>query len=166
MTSTAMIITPDEPVPTAVSTPVPTALPLAVPAQSFDVAVTGPFDADAALALKDEIAAACASGSVLVLLDVAGVTTVNPSGVAGLLDLMRFTRARGGDLRLWGDSPALQQAYTALQLESITRVYRTHREAADGDRSARGGRHSLTAAAAPSRGQVAGRRARAFRKAA
>lgn len=108
--------------------------------RTVDLALAGQFDANAALTLREQIAEASAAGPVLVLVDVSAITGVSPSGVAAILDLLRHVRGRGGDVRLYGESPAFHQAYTALRLDSITRVYRTRRQAAHQEISTSAGR--------------------------
>lgn len=109
-----------------VSAPV---LTLSHPVTSLDLPSGGRLDAAAVLSLRAPVTAAVADGPVLVLLDVSGVEGVSPSGVAGLLDLLRVVRARGGDLRFFGASTALRHAFTALGLDAVARIYGGHDEA-------------------------------------
>ncbi len=109
-----------------VSAPV---LTLSHPVTSVDLPTGGRLDAAAVLSLRAPVTAAVADGPVLVLLDVSGVEGVSPSGVAGLLDLLRVVRARGGDLRFFGASTALRHAFTALGLDAVARIYGGHDEA-------------------------------------
>ncbi|MFF3065071.1 STAS domain-containing protein [Oerskovia sp. NPDC057915] len=108
-----------------VSAPV---LTLSHPVTSVDLP-GGRLDAATVLSLRVPVTEAVADGPVLVLLDVSGVEGVSPSGVAGLLDLLRVVRARGGDLRLFGASTALRHAFTALGLDAVARIYGGHDEA-------------------------------------
>ncbi|GAA3228997.1 STAS domain-containing protein [Oerskovia jenensis] len=109
-----------------VSAPV---LTLSHPVTSVDLPTGGRLDAAAVLSLRAPVTATVADGPVLVLLDVSGVEGVSPSGVAGLLDLLRVVRARGGDLRFFGASTALRHAFTALGLDAVARIYGGHDEA-------------------------------------
>ncbi|MBE7699473.1 STAS domain-containing protein [Oerskovia sp. Sa1BUA8] len=104
-------------------------LTLTHPVTNVDLPSGGRLDAAAVLSLRAPVASAVADGPVLVLLDVSGVDGVSPSGVAGLLDLLRVARSRGGDLRLHGASAALQHAFTMLGLDAVTRIYGGHDEA-------------------------------------
>ncbi|GAA1399383.1 MULTISPECIES: STAS domain-containing protein [Oerskovia] len=104
-------------------------LTLTHPVTSIDLPTGGRLDAAAVLSLREPVSSAVADGPVLVLLDVSGVDGVSPSGVAGLLDLLRVVRSRGGDLRIFGASAALQHAFTALRLDTVTRIYGGHDEA-------------------------------------
>ena len=81
------------------------------------------FDAAEALRLRVQVAAGLSEGRDLVLLDVSAVSVITSSGVAALFDLLRFVRSRGGDVRLYGVSPAFRAAHTALRLDSVLRVY-------------------------------------------
>lgn len=96
-----------------------------------DLALTGRVDATAVLALRIPVTAAVIDGPAVVLLDVAGVTSATASGVAGLLELLRLARMRGGDLRLHGTSQAIADAQVAARLTAITRVYASRAEAVD-----------------------------------
>lgn len=75
--------------------------------------------------LRTAISQACADGPVLVLLDCSAVGEVTPSGVAAVIDLMRYTRARGGDLRLHSDAGVIADACGQLGLRSILRLFPT-----------------------------------------
>ena len=104
-------------------------LSLTHPVTSVALPAGGRLDAGTILSLRAPVAAAVADGPVLVLLDVSGLDGVSPSGVAGLLDLLRVVRARGGDLRVFGAAPALEHAFTALGLHAVARIYGGHDEA-------------------------------------
>jgi anti-sigma B factor antagonist len=109
---------------TIVSTPTSrTVSPAGALARTADLSVPGRLDARAVLALRGHVAAAVVDGPVLVLVDVSAVDGVTPSGVAGMLDLLRVVRATGGDLRLFGLSHAVSHAHSALRLDLVTRVY-------------------------------------------
>jgi anti-anti-sigma regulatory factor len=103
------------------------------PNADLEVTLAGVFDAKAGLALRQEIVDKAAAGPVLVLLGVSDVSAVTPSGLATLIDILRHVRARGGDVRLHGLSPAFDLAHSEMHLGDITRVYTTHREAARGE---------------------------------
>ncbi len=90
---------------------------------AHDLLAQGRLDADAILALRHAVASAIAERAHLIFIDVSRVSGVTPSGVAGMLDLLRLVRSRGGDLRLYGNCGAIDEAHTALQLNSVTRVY-------------------------------------------
>ncbi len=85
------------------------------------------FDAGEALRLRDLVARS--TPVPLVLIDVEGVTTVTPSGVAVLLDLLRMVRARGGELRVYGASGAFERAHRVLDLGSLTCLHIDQAEA-------------------------------------
>jgi cellulose synthase (UDP-forming) len=81
------------------------------------------FGAYEALRLRVLVAAGLSRGRDIALLDVSRVTVVTSSGVAALFDLLRFVRSRGGDVRIYGASPAFTAASAALRLEPVMRVY-------------------------------------------
>jgi cellulose synthase (UDP-forming) len=88
------------------------------------------FDAAEALRLRVQVAGGLSEGRDLVLLDVSAVSVITASGVAALFDLLRLVRSRGGDLRLYGASPAFRAAHAAHRLESVLRLYAAEPDAA------------------------------------
>lgn len=108
---------------------------------SFDLALTGPLDAVTVLAVRQDSAKAAADGPILVLLDITAVTSVGASGVVGLLEVLHVLRARGGDLRLFGSSTALDDTRLQAHLGQVARIYGTREEAVDGGQSAKRARH-------------------------
>lgn len=111
--------------------PIPGAVAFPPDPDLRDVAVAGRLDAAAVLNLREAVVQACADGPVKILVNISGVTQVTASGLAGMLELLRLARARGGDVRLYGVSLAVADAQEASQLTSITRIY-VHREQAAG----------------------------------
>lgn len=99
------------------------------PLVNRDLTLTGRLDAAAVLALRVPVTEAVADGPAIVLIDVSGVTNVTASGVAGLLELLRLARLRGGDLRIHGTSQAVVDAQEAAHLTNINRVYAGRDEA-------------------------------------
>lgn len=112
------------------------ALPNPVPPEQprfHDLTVAGVFDAAAMLALRDQVTAALADGPVTVLVNISGVTQVTASGLAGVLELLRLARSRGGDVRLYGISLAVADAQEASRLTSVIRIYVRRDQAAGAD---------------------------------
>jgi|GEM_PF-2272079 len=99
---------------------------------SLDLTVTGDLDATAVLDVRQASAKAAADGPILVLLDIAAVTSVGASGVVGLLEVLHLLRSRGGDLRLFGDSSALTETRLQAHLGHVARIYANRQEAVDG----------------------------------
>ncbi len=85
------------------------------------------FDAGEALRLRAVVAESAAAP--LVFIDVSGVESVTPSGVAAMLDLLRMVRARGGELRLFGASSAFERAHRVLELAKVTSLHHDHADA-------------------------------------
>jgi cellulose synthase (UDP-forming) len=89
------------------------------------------FDAAAALDLRSQVAVALTGPSPIVLIDVSGVRTLTPSGVAVLVDLLRVVRSHGGDLRIFSASRGcFAMAHEMMALSNITRLHVDHAEAA------------------------------------
>lgn len=100
--------------------------------QSIDLAVAGSLDAASVLSVKSACATAASKGPILVLLDVTEVTSIGASGVAGLLEVLHLLRARGGDLRLFGSSGALEGTGLQAHLGHVVRIYGARQAALDG----------------------------------
>lgn len=100
--------------------------------KSVDLTITGTLDAASVLAIRQTSAKAATDGPILVLLDIAGVTSVGASGVVGLLEVLHLLRSRGGDLRLFGDSSALAETRLQAHLGHVARIYANRQEAVDG----------------------------------
>lgn len=81
------------------------------------------LDAEAAIVLKRQAVGSMVGRPVLVLLDVSRVSSIQASGVAGLLELLREVRSRGGDLRLHGSSSDLDVARLQAHLGHVARIY-------------------------------------------
>ncbi|MEE3851427.1 STAS domain-containing protein [Gordonia sp. LSe1-13] len=96
---------------------------------ALDIALDGAADVTTRLRLR--VAEACSRGARLVLLDVSGLTTVTPSGVADLLHAMRAARTQGADLRAYGHSPVLTDALEALDLRKVFTVHANRQHAID-----------------------------------
>ncbi|MGW0038723.1 hypothetical protein [Gordonia sp. NPDC003376] len=79
--------------------------------------------ADVRTGLSWHVVDASRRGVRLVLLDVSPVVSVTPSGLADLLHAVRYMRARGGDLRVYGQSRALGDALRALDLAKVLTVH-------------------------------------------
>jgi cellulose synthase (UDP-forming) len=98
------------------------------------------FDAAAALGLRSTVAVAMQGPSSVVLIDVSGVRTVTPSGMAAMLDLLRMVRSRGGDLRIFGASRGFAMAHEMLSLSHVTRLHGDYTEASQSARPSSVGR--------------------------
>lgn len=102
------------------------------PPTQHDVALTGRLDADAAIELRDWASQTVADGPVLLLVDISEITQVTASGMAGMLEIQRLVRSRGGDVRMYGSSPAVRDAQFTSQLATINRVYPDRARAVSG----------------------------------
>lgn len=110
----------------------PSTAPKSVDLTSLNLTITGALDAATVLAVRQASAKAAADGPVLVLLDIAAVTSVAASGVVGLLEVLHLLRSRGGDLRLFGDSSELQETRLQAHLGHVARIYANRQDAVDG----------------------------------
>jgi anti-anti-sigma factor len=108
---------------------------------SCDLSLEGSMDAATVLAVRQDSAKAATDGPILVLLDITAVTSVGASGVVGLLEVLHLLRSRGGDLRLFGSSAALDDTRLQAHLGQVARIYGTREEAVDGGTSLTRARH-------------------------
>ncbi|MBK4347251.1 STAS domain-containing protein [Lacisediminihabitans changchengi] len=116
-------------------TPIPSpARALSRMAPHHDLTVEGELNATSLLCLRGEVARAVEDHPAIVLLDVSAVTKITPSGVAGMLDLLRIARSAGGDFRVHGESPVLASAHSALRLTMVIAVYPTRLDALEAAR--------------------------------
>lgn len=88
-----------------------------------DLSLSGELNAAAVQILRQQVADATQDGPVVILVDVTDVTVVTPSGLVGLLEMLRLARVRGGDLRLYGSSVTVLDAQTVARLTEVARVY-------------------------------------------
>ncbi len=93
------------------------------------------LDAQAAIILKSHAIGAMIGRPVLVLLDLSRLSSIQASGVAGLLELLREVRSRGGDLRLHGSSSDLDVARLQAHLGHVARIYADPESAIEGGSS-------------------------------
>ncbi|SEJ64535.1 anti-anti-sigma factor [Arthrobacter sp. yr096] len=107
-----------------------------------DLRIQGAMDAATVLAIRQDSAKAATDGPILILLDITEVTSVGASGVVGLLEVLHLLRARGGDLRLFGSSAALDDTRLQAHLGQVARIYGTREEAVDGGTSPVRARHA------------------------
>jgi anti-sigma B factor antagonist len=105
--------------------------PLTTRSPHRDLVADGPLDAEAVLALRREVSEAVADAPTIVLLDISTVTKITPSGIAGMLNLMRIARSGGGDFRVHGRSRVVERANSAMKLTSVIAVYGTRSDALD-----------------------------------
>ena len=108
---------------------------------SFDLTLVGALNAATVLTIRQDSARAAGDGPILVLLDVTAVTSIGASGVVGLMEVLHLLRARGGDLRLFGSSAALETTRLQAHLGQVARIYETREEAVDGGRTLVRARH-------------------------
>ncbi len=92
----------------------------------------GRLDLVSAAAFREAVRDAVASGTPRLVIDLAGVTVIDSSGIGALVGGLREARDAGGELRI---ASAREQARTVLSLTKIDRVlkaYPTVDEALDG----------------------------------
>ncbi len=90
------------------------------------------LDATSTLVLKASVRTSLADGPALVLLDLSALSSIEASGVAGLLEMLHEVRSRGGDLRLHGSSAPLGMSRLQAHLGAVTTIYEDHEKAING----------------------------------
>ncbi len=92
------------------------------------VRVRGRLTMAAAGELKAAVDREVAAGRTLVVIDLAGTTFLDSSGLGALVGGLRSARAAGGDLRIAGVGP---QVRTVLELTTMDRVLRPYASVED-----------------------------------
>lgn len=87
------------------------------------VHVTGRLDMLAAPRLREQVSRTVASGRSLVVVDLAGTTFLDSSGLGALIAGLKTARQAGGDLRL---ASAGEQVRMVLELTQMHTVLRPH----------------------------------------
>jgi anti-anti-sigma factor len=87
------------------------------------VSPKGRLDLLSAADVKARLAQVVAEGGKRLIVDLAGVTFVDSSGLGALIGGLKAARQGGGDLRIAG---AGEQARTILQLTTLDRVLRPY----------------------------------------
>jgi anti-anti-sigma factor len=90
--------------------------------------VLGRLTMGAAAELKAAVDREVAAGRLLVVVDLAGTTFLDSSGLGALVGGLRSARAAGGDLRIAG---AGLQVRTVLELTTMDRVLRPYDDVED-----------------------------------
>nr|WP_296072202.1 STAS domain-containing protein [uncultured Actinoplanes sp.] len=99
------------------------------PGVSTVLAVSGEIDRDSRDFLEDAAEEALRRGRPRLVLDAAGVTFCDSSGLSLLVDLHRRTTGQGGWLRLAGAPPLLRTMLRVTHLDQLFPLYDTVPEA-------------------------------------
>ena len=83
----------------------------------------GRLDLNHAAELRERLAALVAAGQHRLVVDLAGVASIDSSGLGALIGGLKAARLAGGDLRL---AAATDQARVVLQLTTLDRVLRSY----------------------------------------
>jgi anti-sigma B factor antagonist len=78
---------------------------------------------DGDLAFRRQIEAVVKSGRVKILVDLAGVTYIDSSGIGMMSAQLKAVRQRGGDIRLLRLNPRGQRLFGLLKLRSIFETF-------------------------------------------
>lgn len=92
------------------------------------VACTGRLNMVAAPALRSGVHDAVTEGTARVVVDLAGTSFIDSSGLGALISGLKETRQAGGDLRIAG---AGQQVLTVLRLTNLDKVLRPYPDVKD-----------------------------------
>lgn len=87
------------------------------------VALTGRLDFLTSSSARDRFSQAIADGRKKIIVDLAGVTFVDSSGLGALVAGLKSARQASGDLRIAG---APEQTMAVLKLTSLDRVFRIY----------------------------------------
>jgi anti-sigma B factor antagonist len=97
--------------------------------------LAGRLDIGSAADVKQAFAGSVADHRARVVVDLAGVTFIDSTGLSTLVSGLRTTRQAGGDLRLAGAGPQPVALFSLTSLDQVFRLYPTVEEALGGYRS-------------------------------
>lgn len=83
--------------------------------------------------LRSAVADLVAAGRTRVVVNLAGVTFIDSSGLGALVGALKATRTAGGDLRIAAAPEQVKQVLRLTNLDRVLRVHATAEEAFDGD---------------------------------
>jgi anti-sigma B factor antagonist len=99
------------------------------------VRLDGRLDIGSAAEVKQAFASEVADHRTRIVVDLAGVTFIDSSGLSTLVSGLRTARQAGGDLRLAAAGPQPVALFSLTSLDQVFRLYPTVEEALDGYRS-------------------------------
>jgi anti-sigma B factor antagonist len=83
--------------------------------------------------LRSAVADLVAAGRTRVVVNLAGVTFIDSSGLGALVGALKATRTAGGDLRIAAAPEQVKQVLRLTNLDRVLNVHATAEEAFDGD---------------------------------
>ncbi len=83
----------------------------------------GRVDSAGASQLDEELQHALTDGQYKIVLDMAGVTYINSSGLRTLADVLTQSRAQEGDLRLVALSPKVERVFKIIGFDKFFDTY-------------------------------------------
>jgi anti-sigma B factor antagonist len=86
------------------------------------LAVDGEVDLSTSRELRARILGEIASDHASLLLDLHGVTYMDSSGLATLVEALQLTRSHGGDLALFGLTAQVRSIFELAQLHRVFRI--------------------------------------------
>jgi anti-anti-sigma factor len=93
-------------------------------------APTGRLDAQAAPAARQALEALAAAGGRRIVVDLAGVTFLDSSGLGALVAGLKAARARGAELRLAAPGPQVRELLRLTALERVFPIFESVEAAA------------------------------------
>ena len=97
--------------------------------QTVVISLTGSFDAMTADQVRSTIGRQFDEGQQQVVLDMSHVDFMSSSGVRVLLEMLKTSRGRGGDLRLAAAQPGVQGVLEISGLVRVIKIYASLEEA-------------------------------------
>jgi anti-sigma B factor antagonist len=86
------------------------------------LAVEGEVDLSTSPQLRSSILGEVAPGRASLLLDLGGVTYMDSSGLATLVEALQLTRSHGGEIVLFGLTPQVRSIFELAQLHKVFRI--------------------------------------------
>jgi anti-sigma B factor antagonist len=94
--------------------------------------IKGDIDINSSPAIRDSFEKAVKEKAMKVLVNLNGVSYVDSSGLATLVEMLKKTRAYGGKLRISNLAPKVKSLFEITKLEKLFEIFETEEEAIAG----------------------------------
>ena len=96
---------------------------------SAELTPTGALDIESAETFRQMVTHMLGQGVGQFLVDLGGLDYIDSTGLGSLLHLYREAKARGGTLRLYNPTPAVQDIFDVTHLNKVLEIYETRQAA-------------------------------------
>ena len=103
--------------------------------QSNDIllySVNGDIDINSSPDIRDSFEKTIAKKAMKIVINLSGVSYIDSSGLATLVEMLKKTRSYGGKLRLSSLAPKVKSLFEITKLEKLFEIYDNEDEAVSG----------------------------------